>query len=191
MPTGPLDRGRPVSDTTKLRAFVNVPQSYVPSIKIGTVAALAVPEYPGRTFPATVEASARSVDAASGTTRMQLVVDNAVGALMTGAFVNVRLDLPQENKAINIPVSALIFDKSGLRVATVGPENRVVLKVVTVSRDLGKEIEIGSGLSADDRVIVTPPDGVAAGDVVRVAGPSTVTAASEPEKQDSKKSRTD
>ena len=180
-----------VSDTTKLRAFVNVPQSYVPSIKIGTVAALAVPEYPGRTFPATVEASARSVDAASGTTRMQLVVDNAVGALMTGAFVNVRLDLPQENKAINIPVSALIFDKSGLRVATVGPENRVVLKVVTVSRDLGKEIEIGSGLSAADRVIVTPPDGVAAGDVVRVAGPSTVTAASEPEKQDSKKSRTD
>ena len=180
-----------VSDTTKLRAFVNVPQSYVPSIKIGTVAALAVPEYPGRTFPATVEASARSVDAASGTTRMQLVVDNAVGALMTGAFVNVRLDLPQENKAINIPVSALIFDKSGLRVATVGPENRVVLKVVTVSRDLGKEIEIGSGLSADDRVIVTPPDGVAAGDVVRIAGPPTVTAATESEKQDSKKSRND
>lgn len=172
-----------VSDTTKLRAFVNVPQSYVPSIKIGTVAALSVPEYPGRTFPAIVEASARSVDAASGTTRMQLVVDNATGALMTGAFVNVRLDLPQENKAINVPVSALIFDKDGLRVATIGPDNRVMLKAVTVSRDLGKEIEIGSGLSADDRIIVTPPDGVAAGDVVRIAGPSTVTAASEQEKK--------
>ena len=36
-----------------------------------------VPEYPGRKFPATVEASAQSVDVASGTTRMQLVVDNA------------------------------------------------------------------------------------------------------------------
>ncbi len=180
-----------VSDIAKLRVYVNVPQSSVPSIKMGTKAQLTVPEYPGRSFPATVEASAQSVDIASGTTRMQLVVDNATGALMTGAFVNVRLDLPQENKAINVPASALIFDKSGLRVATVGPENRIVLKMITVSRDLGKEVEIGSGLNADDKVVVTPPDGIAAGDVVRIAGPPTVTAASEPEKQDSKKSRTD
>ena len=70
-----------------------------------------------------------------------------------------------------------------LRVATIGPDNRVLLKAVTVSGDLGKEIEIGSGLSADDRIIVTPPDGVTAGDVVRIAGPPTVTATSEQEKK--------
>ena len=66
-----------VSDTSKLRVYVNVPQNYVPSIPVGTKAQISVPEYPGRTFPATVEASAQSVDVASGTTRMQLVVDNS------------------------------------------------------------------------------------------------------------------
>ncbi len=71
---------------------------------------------------------------------------------------------------VDVPASALIFDKSGLRVATVGPDGRVVLKPVTISRDLGKEIEIGSGLTAEDRVITTPPDGIASGDQVRVAG---------------------
>src|SRR6202048_2572604 len=56
-----------ISDITKLRVYVNVPQNFVPSIKIGTKAVIAVPEYPTRSFEATVEASAQSVDVASGT----------------------------------------------------------------------------------------------------------------------------
>ncbi|HEY1545695.1 MAG TPA: efflux RND transporter periplasmic adaptor subunit, partial [Xanthobacteraceae bacterium] len=163
-----------VSDTNRLRAFVNVPQSYVPSIKIGTKAQIVVPEYPGRTFPATVEASARSVDAASGTTRMQLLVDNATGELMTGAFANVSLDLPRPEVAISVPASALIFDQTGLHVATVDAKDHVVLKTVTIARDMGQTVEIGSGLTAEDRVIEAPQDGVATGDEVHVtnaAGP--------------------
>jgi RND family efflux transporter MFP subunit len=159
-----------VSDVSKLRGYVNVPQSYVPNIRIGTKAQISVPEYPGRTFPATVEASAQSVDVASGTTRMLLVVDNASGELMTGDFANVSFELTDPGTAISVPASALIFDRSGLRIATVDSRNRVVVKDVTISRDLGKEVEIGSGLSADDRVIESPPDGIASGDVVRIAG---------------------
>jgi RND family efflux transporter MFP subunit len=158
-----------VADTTRLRAYVNVPQSYVPSVRVGTKAQIAVPEYPGKTFTATVEASAQAVDAASGTTRMLLVVENPRGELMSGAFANVRLELPTPENAIHVPASALIFDQGGLRVATVGPDDRVVLKQVTISRDLGREIEIASGLTADDRVIDSPPDGIGAGDQVRVA----------------------
>lgn len=166
-----------VSDITKLRAYVNVPQNYAPSIKIGTEAQISVPEYPGLSFPATVKASSQSVDIASGTTRMLLVVDNPSGELMTGAFANVHLELPAPDTAINVPASALIFDQSGLRIATVGADDRVVLKSVTISRDLGKEVEIASGLAADDRVIASPPDGIASGDPVRVvSGPGTLGA---------------
>jgi len=158
-----------VSDTSRLRAYVNVPQNYVPSVKVGTKAQIAVPEYPGKTFTATVEASAQAVDIASGTTRMLLVVDNRDGALMTGAFATVRLELPNPEAAIHVPASALIFDQGGLRVATVGPDDRVVLKPVTIARDLGKEVQIATGLTAEDRVIETPPDGIASGDLVRIA----------------------
>jgi RND family efflux transporter MFP subunit len=159
-----------VSEISKLRVYVNVPQNYVPSVKIGTKAAIAVPEYPGRTFPATVEASAQSVDVASGTTRMLLIVDNASGELMTGAFATVRLQLPGPENAISVPASALIFDQGGLRIATIGADDRIVLKTVTISRDLGKSVEIGSGLAADDRIVTSPPDGIAAGDQVHIAG---------------------
>lgn len=159
-----------VSDTSRLRAYVAVPQIFVPNIRIGTRAHISVPEYPGREFSGTVEASAQAVDAASGTTRMLIVIDNASGELMSGAFANVGFDLPHPEVAINVPASALIFDRSGLHVATVNSDNRVALKAVTIARDLGKQVEIASGLTPEDRIIESPPDGLANGDRVRVAG---------------------
>ena len=119
-----------------------------------------MPEYPGRAFPATVEASAQAVDVASSTTRMQLVVDNSNNELMTGDFTNVTFDLPHPEIAINVPASALIFNESGLQIATVSSEGRIVLKQVTISRDLGNEVEIGSGIAADDPVSQTRRTGL-------------------------------
>ena len=159
-----------ISDISKLRVYVNVPQSYVPEIKIGAKAVISMPEYPNRTFDATIEASSQSVDVASGTTRMQLALDNPGGELMPGGYANVRMSLQRDTVPLHIPASALIFNASGLRVATVGADDKVKFKAVTIARDLGKDIELASGISADDRVIVAPPDGLADGDQVRVAG---------------------
>src|SRR5260221_5386412 len=159
-----------VSDITKLRVYVNVPQNYVPAIKIGAKAALTMPEYPNRTFAATVEASSQSVDISSGTTRMQLALDNSAGELMPGGYANVRLNLQRDAVPLHIPASALIFNQDGLRVATVGPDDKVKFKTVTIARDLGPEIELASGVAPDDRIITAPPDGIADGDQVCVVG---------------------
>jgi membrane fusion protein (multidrug efflux system) len=174
-----------VSDISKLRVYVNVPQNYVPSIKIGAKAVIVVPEYPNRTFLATVEASAQAVDVSSGTTRMQLGLDNSGGELMPGGYANVKLSLQREGVPLHIPSSALIFNQNGLRVATVGPDDKVLFKTVTIARDLGKEIELASGVAADDRVITAPPDGIADGDPVRVVGAKGKPATAS-EKQDVK-----
>jgi RND family efflux transporter MFP subunit len=170
-----------ISDISKLRVYVNVPQTYVPAIRIGAKAVISMPEYPNRAFDATVEASSQSVDVSSGTTRMQLALDNSKSELMPGGYANVRLSLQRDSVPLHIPASALIFNQNGLRVATVGNDDKVLFKTVTIARDLGKEIELGSGLSPTDRVIVAPPDGIADGDQVRIAGakaakPATVSA---------------
>jgi membrane fusion protein, multidrug efflux system len=168
-----------ISDIGKLRVYVNVPQTYVPAIKIGAKAVISVPEYKDRTFDATVEASAQSVDVNSGTTQMQLALGNAAGELMPGAFTNVRLSLQRDGVPLNIPASALVFDQNGLRVATVGPDDRVLFKTVKIARDLGRNIELASGVSLEDRIINAPPDGIVDGDQVRVVStkgrPATVS----------------
>jgi RND family efflux transporter MFP subunit len=166
-----------ISDTRKLRLTVSVPQNYVPAVTLNTKVDIMVPEYPGKTYTGKVEASARSVDAASGTTRMQVVVDNAAGELMPGAFANTHIALPQDMVALTIPSGALIFGQKGLRVATVDANDKVVLKPVVISRDLGQIVEIATGLSATDRIIESPPDGLADGDPVRVVNTAKKTAA--------------
>jgi membrane fusion protein (multidrug efflux system) len=175
-----------VSDITKLRVYVNVPQNYVPAIKIGAKAVIAMPEYPNRTFAATVESSSQSVEVSSGTTRMQLALDNSSGELMPGGYASVKLSLQRDAVPLHIPASALIFNQNGLRVATVGADDKVLFKTVTIARDLGREIELASGVTPDDRIIVAPPDGLADGDQVRVVGGKGVKPATASEKQDVK-----
>jgi len=157
-----------VSDIQKLRLTVSVPQNFVPAVKLNTKVEITVPEYPGKVYAGVVEASARSVDPASGTTRMQVVVDNAAGELMPGAFATTRIQLPENAQALSIPAGALIFGQAGLRVALLDGDDKVKLTTVTISRDLGQVVEIGSGLARDDRVIESPPDGLSDGDPVRV-----------------------
>ena len=122
-----------------MRAYVNVPQNYVPSVKIGTKAQIAVPEYPGKSFAGDGRGfrAGRSI---SRPARRACCSWSTIetGELMTGAFANVRLELPNPEAAIHVPASALIFDQKGLRVATVDAEDRVVLKQVTIARDLGR-----------------------------------------------------
>ncbi len=167
-----------VSETEKLRVYVNVPQNYVPSVPSGTKATIRVPEHPGKTYSGTVESSAQAVDPSTGTTLMQIIVDNSAGELMPGDYASIRLQAAPAANVLSVPSSAVIFDAKGLTIATVGADNRVVLKPVTIGRDLGGTIEIASGLGQSDRVIQNPPDGVATGDLVHVVGGPKVSAAS-------------
>jgi RND family efflux transporter MFP subunit len=159
-----------VSDVRKLRVYVNVPQTYVPNVAAGTKATVIVPEHPERSYAAVVDNSSQAITAASGTTLMQLVVENRGAELLPGSYANVRLQLPSNATALSVPASALIYDANGLRLATVDSDNRVTVKSVTIARDLGSVIEIGSGIAADDRIIQNPPDGIATGAEVRIAG---------------------
>lgn len=160
-----------VSDTHKLRLYVNVPQNFVNNIKTGTTADINVPEHPDKVYTATVESTSGAVDAASGSTLVQLVVDNKAGELLPGGYANVSLHQTGLTSSVSIPSSALIFDQSGLRVAVVNAGDKVSLKAVTISRDLGKVIQLASGIEATDRVIESPPDGISDGDAVHVVVP--------------------
>jgi RND family efflux transporter MFP subunit len=158
-----------VSETEKLRIFVNVPQNFVPSVPPGTKATITVPEHPGKTYTGTVEDSAQAVNPSTGTTLMQLIVENSAGEMMPGDYASIHLQISAVAQVLSVPSSALIFDAKGLSIATVDADNRVLLKPVTVGRDLGAVIELASGLSPNDRVIQNPPDGIGTGAEVRLA----------------------
>jgi RND family efflux transporter MFP subunit len=170
-----------VSEVNKLRVYVNVPQNDVPSVPPGTRATISVPEHPGKTYAGTVEASAQAVNPSTGTTLMQIIVDNSAGEMMPGDYASIHLKIAPKAHVLSVPSSALIFDSKGLTIATVDADSRVLLKPVSIERDLGTVVEVASGLAVSDRVIENPPDGIGNGALVHLAGaPSAGMASGRP-----------
>ncbi len=162
--------------TQTLRVFINVPQSDSQAAKPGLMADLTLPEFPGKTFKGKLVRTADSIDPATRTLLVEVDVNNATGELLPGAYTEVHLKVPTGVPSLLLPVTTLIFRSQGLQVATVQGGNQAALTKIVLGRDLGTEVEVLSGLTADDSVIVSPPDSLIAGEKVRVvatAGNST------------------
>jgi membrane fusion protein, multidrug efflux system len=159
-----------VADETRLRIYVRVPETDATAMSAGMTAVFTVPEMPGRTFTARLAASAQAVASSSGTQLLEFQTDNRQGLIRTGDYAEMHFAIAGAKGAVHVPATALMFRDEGMMVATVGPDNRVKLKVVTIRRDLGTTVEVGSGLSLSDRVIDNPPDAIRDGDLVRVSG---------------------
>jgi RND family efflux transporter MFP subunit len=149
-----------------LRVYINVPQQYSIAAKPGLTADLTLGEYPGRRFQGTLVRTANAIDVASRTLLVEVDVNNATGELLPGAYTEVHLKLPNDIPTFILPVSALIFRAQGLQVATVDSNNKTKLVAITLGRDFGSQVEVLSGLNADDNVIVNPSDSVIDGEQV-------------------------
>jgi RND family efflux transporter MFP subunit len=167
-----------IAATQTLRVFINVPQADSQAAKPGLVADLTMPEFPGKTFKGKLARTADSIDPATRTLLVEVDVDNANGELLPGAYTEVHLKVPTGVPSLILPVTTLIFRSQGMQVATVQEGKRATLTNVVIGRDMGTEVEVVSGLTANDSVIVSPPDSLISGETVRVvtsAGNSATT----------------
>lgn len=164
-----------IADTTRLRLYVSVPQTYAALMKPGVTAQLHFPDRPGKIYTATLHDTSNAIDATTRTLLVQLLVDNKDNELLPGAYTEVHFKLPQAQlgQAFKLPANTLLFRADGMHVATVGPGNHVVLKPVIIGRDYGSAIEVIHGIKASDRVILSPPDSLVDGTVVQVVTPTS------------------
>jgi RND family efflux transporter MFP subunit len=159
-----------VADIHKVRIYVKVPQRLAGNIHRGLTAELRLPQYPGKVFTAKATTTSRSVNTSSRTLLVELQADNPDGLLQPGTYVEAQLNLPSDPNTTLIPTSAILFRQHGLEVAVVGDDDKVMLKKVSLGRNLGVQVEVTGGLMPTDRVVDSPPDSLGAADVVRIAG---------------------
>jgi RND family efflux transporter MFP subunit len=155
-----------VAQIDVLRVFVSIPQTYAALIREGLPAALTVQELPGRVFPTTVSGITHEVDMNSGTMLAVLLVKNPKEELLPGMYVTARFSLPHPVNVLRLPADALMLPSSGPQVAVVGADRKVHFHKVTLGRDYGSEIEIDSGLTAGDLVVLNPTDAIREGVMV-------------------------
>ena len=141
-----------------LRIMVDVPQQNAAFIKVGEPAEVTLQEFPGHKFMGKVSRTANALDANTRTLPTEVQVPNPSGALLPNMFAQVNLIKAQVIPSILIPGEALIVRSNGMQVAVIGSGNRVHLQAVEVGRDYGQELEVRSGLSAGQYVVVNPSD---------------------------------
>jgi RND family efflux transporter MFP subunit len=157
-----------IASMERLRIFVSVPQLYARSARPDTPADIAVQELPGQKFEGRVARTAQAIDPASRTLLIEIDLDNPKGTILPGSFAQVHLRLPTSGTTFRLPVNTLIFRSEGLRVATV-KDGVVSLVAITLGRDFGSTVEVVTGLTGAEAVVVNPPDSLAEGQRVTVA----------------------
>ena len=160
-----------VSDTQKLRIYVDVPEPYAAQTQPGINVQLRFTEHPGKDYPAALVRTARALDPTLRTLRVEVQVDNAQGELFPGAYAEVHFKLAGSKSTYLVPATALIFRAQGLQIATVGSDNKARLHSIVQGRDFGTSVEVLSGVAANDQVVIDPPDSLSDGGTVRIAPP--------------------
>jgi RND family efflux transporter MFP subunit len=160
-----------VASMYKLRVYADVPEPYAPHMKPGIDVQLRFNEHPGKDYPAALVRTAQALDPNFRTLRVELQVDNSQGELLPGSYSEIHFKLPGSSSTWRIPATALIFRSQGLQVALIGPDGRARLTRILEGRDFGTEVEVQSGISGNDQIIINPPDSLSDGGAVRIAAP--------------------
>jgi RND family efflux transporter MFP subunit len=159
-----------VSDIHKVRVYVNVPQAFLGELKPGLAASLVLPQFPGQPFSAELTTTSNSVAPDSRSALVELLADNPEGKLWPGSFAEVHFHLDARGNVLRIPATALFFGPRGIELALLMPDGTVSLSKVQLGRNLGREVEVLSGLPPDATVIDSPPESLIPGQMVSVAG---------------------
>ena len=152
----------------KLRVYISVPEVYASAIKSGETVTLTLDAFPGENFAGTLVRDSNSIDLTSRTLRVEVDVDNPTGSLLPGAYAFVHWKLPSAARAVTIPTNTLLFRAEGLRVAVVrGGQAKLV--PITIGHDYGSSVEVLSGLTSEDAVVLDPSDSIMDGSAVKIA----------------------
>jgi RND family efflux transporter MFP subunit len=158
-----------LSDISRLRVFVNVPQSSINDIKVGQAAQVRVPEL-GKTLTGSIIRSSNALENQSRTLLAEVNVVNQGRTLLPGMYVQVGIATTSPRRLILVPGDTIVTRSEGIFVAVVDKSNKVAFRKIEVGRDFGTEIEAVSGLAEGDQVVVNPSDDVKNGIVVKPIG---------------------
>lgn len=169
-----------VASTDPLRAYISVPQSSSPFVKVGAAAWVELAEFPGQKFEGKVARTAGAIEPSSRTMLTEVQIPNQDGKLFPGAFARVHLALEGAPAQLSLPTNALLFRSEGPQVGIVDASGNVTIKLVKLGRDFEKALEVLDGITATDRIILNPSDSLANGARVEAkpvsTGPATAPA---------------
>ena len=153
-----------------IRVFVDVPQSAAPDLmKVGVPAKISTNDPSGQTIAGRITRTSDAIDPKARTFRAELDIPNPDRRLVAGLYVQVGFQL-QNSGMSQVPAAALVFSAGGPNVAVVERDGTVRFQPVTIGRDDGDKVELSSGVTDGERLVLNISNQIVAGEKVRVSG---------------------
>ncbi|MGA3201053.1 MAG: efflux RND transporter periplasmic adaptor subunit [Bryobacteraceae bacterium] len=149
----------------QLRVYTSVPEVDAAAVQNGARVTLTQDAYPGQIFTGTIVRNSNAIDQTTRTLNVEVDVDNSTGRLLPGAYLFVHFRTPGASHSVTIPSNTLLFRSEGLRVGVVR-NGRIQLMPVSIGHDFGNAVEILSGLTVKDSIVVDPSDSLTNGTLV-------------------------
>ena len=156
-----------VVDLQRLRVEVNLPEKDLARLRIGQQARVRSEVLEGIEAPGRLERISPVVDPATGTVKVTVAIDRGDTPLRPGMFVNVDLVVDTHASALLLPKRAVVYDEGDPLAFVVQGDSavRTALELGIAERD---RVEVLSGLSEGDRVVVVGQSLLRDGAEVRV-----------------------
>jgi RND family efflux transporter MFP subunit len=152
-----------------IRIFVEVPQSAAPDLmKVGVAAQISTGDASAQPITGAISRTSDAINPQARTFRVEVDIPNAERRLVPGLYVQVAFQLQNGNTS-QVPAAALVFKAGGPKVAVVDRDGTVRFRAVTIARDDGDRVEVSSGVSDDDRLVLNISNQIVDGEKVRVS----------------------
>lgn len=142
-----------VAETDVFRLTLPVPESAVPSIRLGSIVTVHVAAL-NRDFDGKVSRFADSINQDTRTMHTEVDVQNKNATLVEGMYAEVNLTLSKKDSVLAVPVQAVTRNGDEASVLVVTPEDRIEERHVRLGLEGANQVEIISGLAPNERVVV-------------------------------------
>jgi RND family efflux transporter MFP subunit len=158
-----------------MRVFVDAPQSATSDMKVGVVAKITASNIPNHVFEGTITRTADAIDPQARTLRVEVDIPNPDQLLVSGMYVDVAFDVATQGM-LQVPAAALVFRSSGPQVAVVDKDKHITFRKITIARDNGNTVELGSGVAVGDTIALNVSNQITEGQTVEISDSKEGTA---------------
>jgi RND family efflux transporter MFP subunit len=142
-----------LAEWSRLRLVVPVPESAVPQIRLGSAVQVRVPALQRR-FQGVVARFADALDRQTRTMETEIDVENRDGTLVDGMYAETDLTLKRSDGGLTVPIQAVDRNGSEATVMVVNSQGQIEERKVTLGDEGSDQVEVKSGVSEKDEVVV-------------------------------------
>ena len=141
-----------LEDTSSIYCDVDIPEIFVPFIKVGLPVDIKFSGYKDKTYKGSVDSFASRISEETRSLATRIKMDNVSGEILPGSFLEISIKY-DVRESLSIPDTSTIVEGENVFIYKVNDKNKALkTKITTGDRYIGF-VEVLDGLNSGDKIV--------------------------------------